>query len=111
MDSGKLRSRILLQRPVAGTDDHGQPLPGFVDVATVSADIRYLNGLEAIRADASVAVARASLRIRRRTDVTAKWRAVLRPGQADQVVFEVKGPPMPNEQGELYTDLACEVLT
>lgn len=111
MDSGKLRSRILLQRPASGEDDHGQPLTGYVDVTTVSADIRYLNGLEAIRAAGSTAVARASIRIRRRTDMTAKWRAVLRPGNPDEVVFRLSGPPMPSESGELYTDLPCEVVT
>lgn len=111
MDAGKLRSRVLLQRPADGQDDHGQPLTGYVGVTTVSADIRYLNGLEAIRQAGATAVARASIRIRRRTDITAKWRAVLRPGKPDEVVFRLSGPPMPSESGDTYTDLPCEVVT
>lgn len=109
MDAGKLRSRVLLQRPNTGQRPSGQPLAGWQDVATISADIRYQNGIEALRADTPTMLARASIRIRRRTDVTAAWRAVLRPGQPDESVFEVKAV-MPNEAGQLYTDLACEVV-
>lgn len=109
MDAGQLRSRVLLQRPKTGQRPSGQPAAGWDDVATVSADIRYQHGLEAIRSDAPTMIARASIRIRRRTDVTHAWRLVLRPGKPDEAVFEVKAV-MPSESGQTYTDLACEVV-
>ena len=109
MDAGKLRSRILLQRPKTGQRPSGQPAAGWDDVATISADIRYQHGIEAIRAATPTMIARASIRIRRRTDVTSAWRAVLRPGTPDETVFEVQAV-MPSESGDTYADLACEVV-
>lgn len=46
------------------------------DVATVWADIRFQTGSEAVRADEPVSVAKASIRIRRRSDVAADMRGL-----------------------------------
>lgn len=103
--AGALRSRVTLRSPTAGEDDHGQPLTTFVDVATVSADILHPSGIETVRADAVASVVRASIRIRRRSDVTNRWR--VRHGAVTYQVLAV----LPDERERDFVDLACEVVS
>lgn len=71
MNAGKMRDRVTLQVRAAGTDAWGQPLEGWADVATIWADVRFLSGVEAVRAGAERASATASVRIRPRAVTTA----------------------------------------
>lgn len=103
--AGALRSRVTLLSPSEGEDDHGQPLTTFVDAAAVSADIRHPSGAETVRADAVVSAVRASIRIRRRSDVTNRWR--VRHGAVTYQVLAV----LPDERERDFVDLACEVLS
>lgn len=102
MEIGKLNRRVTIQNLVAGQDEIGQPTMVWVDIATVWANVRYLNGIETIKSDAPVSVAKASIRIRRRTDITAGMRAVL-----GSTIFDIKAV-LPDEETRERLDLSCE---
>lgn len=102
MEIGKLNRRIVLQNLVAGQDAIGQPTMVWTTLATVWANVRYLNGVESIKSDAPVSVAKASIRIRRRTDVVANMRAVL-----GTTIFDIKAV-LPDEENRERVDLVCE---
>lgn len=104
MEIGKLNRRVVIQQLTAGQDEIGQPVTAWTALATVWANIRYLNGLETIKADAQTSVVKASIRIRRRTDITAAMRVVF-----GATTFEIKAV-LPDEQDRERTDLLCEVV-
>ena len=105
MEIGKLNSRVTIREPAAGEYPDGQPMTGFVDLATVWANVRYLNGVETVKAGAVSSVARASIRIRRRTDVTASMQVVL-----GATTFAIQAV-LPDEENRERLDLVCEVVT
>lgn len=105
MDSRTLRNRISLQQLIAGQDEIGQPTQVWSTFATVWADIRYLQGLETIKGGAETSIKKASIRTRRRTDLTAAMRVLY-----GATVFQIKAV-LPDEQNKDRTDLACEVLS
>lgn len=104
MDPGKLRHRVTFKAPLTTQDAAGQPVAGHTDVCTVWADVRYLGGIETIKADAPTSTARASVRIRRRTDVH------------DGLVLQHAGrlhkitAVLPDEQHREFLDVVCEVV-
>lgn len=104
MDARRRNRLVTLQKPVDGQDSIGQPLTGWADVAQVFANILYLSGVESIKAGADTSVARASIRIGYRTDVTAAMRVSI-----GETVFQVKAV-LPDETGKRHVDLACEAL-
>lgn len=104
MDSRDLKSLVTVQVLQAGQDAIGQPVTTWATFKTLRANIRYLNGLETIKADAQTSVVKASIRIRRRTDITAAMRVVF-----GATTFEIKAV-LPDEQDRERLDLACEVL-
>ncbi|WP_219209453.1 phage head closure protein [Variovorax boronicumulans] len=99
---GPLSSRITIQRLQLGQDDVGQPSQAWADVASVWANVRYLSGVETVKSEAPVSVARASIRIRRRTDVSANMRVVF-----GSTIFDIKAV-LPDEESRERLDLACE---
>lgn len=100
---GTLKNRVSLQRLVEVRDTAtGALSKTWPEVAQVWADIRYQNGAETLRSDTAISAARASIRIRRRDDVTAKWRVVYR-----TTVFNILAV-LPDEQSRDHLDLACE---
>ena len=48
MQAGRLNRRCVLQAPGTTTDEIGQPIPGWTDVATVWGDVRLRSGLESV---------------------------------------------------------------
>lgn len=96
--------RVTLERPSAGVDAIGQPVEGWESVGEFWANIRYLNGVEMIKAGADTSIVKASIRLRYRTDVQASWRA-----RHGDVVFHVNAV-LPDEQAMYHVDLACEVI-
>lgn len=104
MQAGRLNRRCTLQAPGTATDELGQPIPGWTDVASVWADIRMRSGLESIKAGAPVSVVAASIRIRYRAGVNAGMRVV-----HNLVAYEIKAV-MPDVSGREFLDLACEVV-
>lgn len=100
---GKLNRLVIIQQLVSGQDTIGQPTQSWTTLATVWANIRYLNGIETVKSDAPVSVAKASIRIRRRVDVTAGMRVTL-----GTTYFDIRAV-LPDEQSRDRLDLACEV--
>lgn len=100
--AGRLDTRITLQRPAEGQDAAGQPLTGWIDHLTgIAADVRFLAGLEAIKADATATRQRVSVRIRHRDGLTAAMRVLIHAQP-----FEVKSiQPIGRRQ---WLDLICE---
>lgn len=102
MKAGQLNCRVTLQSPVTGTDSIGQPVNGWQEIGPVWASIRFLNGLESIKAGAQSSIAKASIRIRYRSDLTTAMR-VLHGAR----IFEIVAV-LPDEQKREHVDLVCE---
>lgn len=105
MQAGRLNRRVTLQAQGTATDELGQPIPGWTDVATLWADIRMKSGLESIKAGAPVSVVQASIRVRYRAGITAGMR-IVHNLQAYNIVAV-----MPDVSGREFVDLACEQVT
>lgn len=103
LQAGKLKDRIEIQRHTQAKDEWGSLIPGsnaWVKLAKVWSDVKHPSGLGAIKADADVSIVRASIRIRRRTDVDAGMRVLF--GAA---VYDIKAVlPGPTRD---YVDLVC----
>lgn len=104
MKAATLNTMVTIQSPQAGQDAIGQPLAGWVTLAQVWADVRHGNGLEAVKAGAPVSVVRASIRIRRRTDVTNAMRVLV--GSTHYAIEAV----IQDEARRVFTDLVCKVV-
>jgi SPP1 family predicted phage head-tail adaptor len=101
MYAGQLKNKVTIQAKTDTVDAIGQPINTWVDVATVWADIRYLSGLESIKSDADVSIAKVSVRVRYRADIKPSMRVV-----CEGVIYQIKAV-LPS--GKVYMDLACEV--
>lgn len=104
MSIGQRKCKVAIQQLTAGQDSIGQPTQTWTTLASVWADIRYLNGMQTIRNDAQMSATKASVRIRRRTDVTTAMRVVY--GTTEFAIVAV----LPDEQDRNRLDLSCEVL-
>ena len=104
MQAGRLNSRCTLQAPGTATDEIGQPIPGWTDVATVWGDIRLKSGLEAIKAGAPVSTVQASIRVRYRAGITAGMRVV-----HNLTAYEILAV-QPDVGGHEYVDLVCQAV-
>lgn len=104
MQAGKLRNRVTIQQIGTTQDEIGQTVTGWEDVATVSADIRYLNGIERLKADSSTSLAKASIRIRYREGINAGMRIVH--GTTAYNIAAV----LPDVGKKQHVDLVCEVI-
>lgn len=103
---GSYRDFVQLLKRTDDRDPEGQPLTGDA-VWTVFdegwADIRYLNGLEVIKADAIASLRKASIRLRGyRTDLVSGMRV-----REGDTVFVIKAA-LPDKQSREHVDLACE---
>jgi len=105
MEIGDLNCRVVIQQQAAGEDSLGQPNGSWSTLATVWANIRYGTGAEAIRGGAVGATAKASIRIRKRTDVTTAMQVTYA-----GVTYNIVGV-LPDETGRKWLDLVCEVAT
>lgn len=105
MQAGRLNRRCVIQQPGTATDELGQPIPGWTDVATVWADVRLRSGLESIKAGAQVSVVQASVRVRYRAGINAGMRLV-----HNLVAYEILAV-QPDVGGREYVDLVCQVVT
>jgi SPP1 family predicted phage head-tail adaptor len=103
MKAGTLNSRVVIQRrDASATDSFGQPIVAWTNVATVWANVRYLNGKEYLTSGTEIASATASLRVRYRSDIKPDMRVLL-----GDCVMNIKAV-LPDESGKEYVDLACE---
>lgn len=104
-DPGSLNSLVRIQAQSTAQDALGQPLLVWADVATVWADVRMPNGMQSIKADASVSVAVASIRIRFRTGLDAGMRVL-----HGTTVYQINAV-LPDVAGREFVDLVCQVVT
>lgn len=104
LTAGSLNRRITIQGPGPTRDSAGQPVGGWVDVATVWADVRQQSGLQAIKAGAPTGSLSASIRIRWRAGVTDRMR-VLYDGQVYRIAAVIRDPR------RVFIDLVCEAST
>ena len=104
MKAGSLNTRVIIKSVSSTPDAIGQPTNTWSTLATVWADVRHLNGSESIKADAQSSIVKASIRIRRRTDVTAAMRVYV-----GSVIYEIKAV-LPDLQHKERLDLVCEVV-
>lgn len=102
MAAGKLRHRVTIEQRAAGQDAAGQPATTWVPVATVWANVRHQNGLEAIKAGADTSLVKASIRIRHRSGLNAGMRVVF-----EGAAYDIKAL-LPDGRRQ-YLDLVCEV--
>lgn len=93
-----------MQQPGTATDELGQPIPGWTDVATVWGDVRLRSGLESIKAGASVSTVQASIRIRYRAGINAGMRIV-----HNLTAYNITAV-QPDVGGREFVDLVCEVV-
>lgn len=105
LDPGTLNRQVRIQAQTTSQDALGQPLLVWTDVATVWANIRVPNGMQAIKADASVSVAAVSVRIRYRNDLNAGMRVL-----HGSDVYQINAV-LPDVGGRVYVDLACQVVS
>lgn len=105
MDPGTLNRRVTLQHRVQDVDGIGQPIDLWEDVAKPWANIRHLNGTEAIKAGAAASIVKASIRIRYRLGIDAGMRVLHK-----AVVYEIKAV-MLDEIKRQHVDLVCEVVS
>lgn len=92
-----LQSRVETQNPSTGAIVVTWPL----FEADVRADVRYLGGLETLKADTPTAITKASIRIRYRAGVVEKMRVV-----HDGRNFDINNVS-PDDTGRRWLDLAC----
>ena len=109
MEAGKLNRRVTVKQLASGQDEIGQPVQTWENLIPtgdggVWAHVRHLSGVETIKADADTSSVKASIRIRRRTDIDAGMRVYL-----GAVVYEIKAV-LPDEEARDRLDLACEVV-
>lgn len=102
--AGLLNCRVSIQQKTPGADELGQPLTTWVELASAWADIRQAGGMESIKAGAQMSVSKASIRVRKRADVTSAMRVVH--GSTTYEVLDV----LQDEKSRQYTDLVCEVI-
>ena len=76
MQAGRLNRRCTLQQPGTTTDELGQPIPGWTDVATVWASIVDVSGREYVAAGGLQNAAQTKITIRYRSGIVPSMRVV-----------------------------------
>lgn len=104
MEPGTLNRKVSLRARGSTQDATGQPVETWTEYATPWANIRNRTGAESLRGDMDVSIVQTSIRIRRRTDVTAAHRVY-----HGSTVYEIKAV-LPDEVSREHVDLVCEVV-
>lgn len=104
MDPGMLNRKVSIRQRGTAQDAAGQPVETWTEIAAPWANIRQRSGAEALRGDRDVSIVQTSIRIRRRTDVTAAMRVY-----HGTTVYEIKAV-LDDAANRETTDLVCEVV-
>ncbi len=105
--AGSFPHQIHIRRKTEGKDAWGTPLPNAWENLTAKpiwANVRFLSGSEAIKADADVSIVRASVRIRWRVGITAGMQVVFG-GQVLDIDAVLPGA------GRQHVDLVCTLAS
>lgn len=103
--AGKRNKLVKIQQPGTTQDEIGQPVPGWVDVAQVWANIKHQSGAESIRSDKDTSIVKASIQIQKRSGLNAGMRVLY--GSTAYLINAV----LPDEQSNDQMFLACEVIS
>lgn len=92
MKAGRLRHRVTLQKPASGRLPSGQPATGWVDVASVRAEIADVSGRERIEGGAEVSSTTTRIWMRRYPGipVSTGWRAVHLPPIGNGEIYDIQ---------------------
>lgn len=104
MEPGKLNRKVSIRARGTTQDATGQPVETWTEIAAPWANIRQRTGAETLRADRDVSIVQTSIRIRRRTDVTAAMRVY-----HGTTVYEIKAV-LDDAENRERVDLVCEVV-
>lgn len=106
MEPGALNRKVSIRQRGTTQDAIGQPVETWTEITGGSlwANIRHPRGAESLRADKDVSIVQASIRVRRRTNVTAAMRVY-----HGSTVYEIKAV-LPDEVSREHMDLVCEVV-
>lgn len=99
-----LNRKVSIRQRGTAQDAAGQPVETWTEIAAPWANIRQRSGAEALRGDRDVSIVQTSIRIRRRTDVTAAMRVY-----HGTTVYEIKAV-LDDAANRETTDLVCEVV-
>lgn len=102
MPAGKLKDRVTLLQRQSGQDALGQPSTAWVDVASLWAEVRFVSGIETIKAGRETSTSRASVRIRNTNGIVRQMRVQL--GVVDYEIVDIIPDPK-----RAYLTLICEV--
>jgi SPP1 family predicted phage head-tail adaptor len=106
LQPGDYNTPCVIKKRISGRDDHGQPNTGWEVFDPIAwANIAFSSGLETIKGDAQVSVAKASVRMYFRLDLTADMQV-----EAEGLVFKVQSV-LPDFRKREYVDLVCEVVS
>jgi len=102
--AGDLNRRITIQMRRPGRNELGEELVSWVDLAAdVPAGLLVLSGKEYAVSSGEISRAQVSMRVRWRTDVTAKMRVLYAGG-----IYNIEAV-LPDLAGREYVDLACSI--
>lgn len=99
MRAGQLRQRITIKELTTTTDEYGQPLDTWTDVATTWTAIEPLQGREYFAADQVNAEVSTRIRIRYRTGIDRTMKIVY--GSAEFEILDVINPKFANVELQL----------
>jgi SPP1 family predicted phage head-tail adaptor len=70
-----LTHRVLIEQRGATVDAIGQPVETWTEVITMWANVKFLRGIEMVKANQDAATVQASIRTRKRSGITPAMRA------------------------------------
>ena len=98
-----INSSITVQQRATAADALGQPVDTWSTVAEIWGEIRHPSGVQQIKAGAEVSTVRASIKVRKRSDITAAMRVL-----HGATTYDIKAV-LPDEIGRVFMFLVCEV--
>jgi SPP1 family predicted phage head-tail adaptor len=104
MNIGEYNRQVTIESLGTGCDEIGQPSQVWTVFSYAWANIRFISGVEAVKGGAETSIAKASIRIRYRTNITEAMRV-----QYNGITYQIKAI-LPDEAKREYVDLACEVV-
>ena len=97
-----LTDRVLIEQLGSSVDGIGQPVEAWTEVITVWANVKFLRGIESIKANQDTATVQVSIRTRKRAGITTAMRATF-----DGVVYSITAV-LP--QSASLMDITCEAI-
>lgn len=101
LPAANLNQRICLQKFISTQDSFGESSGSWIDIATVWADIRYLNGKEYLASQIEINKAAVSIRIRWHSDIEPTMRVL-----HGNDIYNIEAV-LPDMQKRMHLDLVC----